>query len=926
MLRVPLAALIFTTIASAQILTGRLEGTILAPDGRPRPNEALEISGAAGLKITVRTDEQGRFALVLPYGDYRVNGVPVRVDPLATTRADLVLNPQGPMPPPPRHPNFRRRIGNPLPFSMQGTVASLDPTTVSEPVDFTGLADNRLMLLSVQGYSWTATEFRMEGMDATDSYQPGRPVMLPDVQALEATVLRSAFALTASPSYGADAGVFLAQPGSAWHGALASVGTGAFLSSGNLPPPAQRGSVQQTERYNWMTRDHAETGGPLARWADLFASGTAQWSSQTLPLVAPGTNQRSRMLYGNIRGQVRAGARDRLDALYSGSRIDLSNGGIPAGIEALAGRRMSPEFAQPGGFANLAEVDHLDFLQTGWTHLFAPASRSGALEVRYGYAVAHLNTFPAAASVPEQSRIEVLGSVVTGAPPLTNMAIRTSHQFSAAWESGVWRAAGMAHRVTAGGGWRTASPSNRFNTSSGLNLITANGVPAFVVEYNTPLDSRALVNDGSIYAADHVDLAPGLAADVALLADFSRGSIPAQSSPGGAFFPARSFAAVPDAIVWNSLSPRAGFAWQLPHAHGFTLQAAWFRLLAPLAGRYLDFANPNSLGGSEYVWIDRNGDGWFQPGEQGALLMRFGGPYSSINPNLRRPYADEIHVGGEMPFGHTAVAGIRFFRRDEKQRIAAIDTGVPQQAYTPVTVPDPGPDGIFGTYDDSTLTVWAQNPATLGQDRYLLTNPPGLRMLNTGLVAEGGAMWRGLLLRASFMAEKSYGPTNPGNAAFENDSGVVGALFMDPNTAINAANRNFMDRAFVGKVQAAYRLPRRFGGLQLASIAAYTDGLVFARELLVTGLPQGPFLVAATVRGSPEGGNRAHYVANWNLRVSRDFRIGFGSLLANADLMNVTNAGNGIVQSDLTGPQFLLRLPLAIQAARYLRLELRYDF
>jgi hypothetical protein len=926
MLRIPLAALLFTTFASAQILTGRLEGTIFSSDGRARANESLEIIGGAGLKITVHTDDQGRFALVLPYGDYRVEGVPVRVEPLATTRAELVLNPRSPLPPPARHPDLSRRPVNPLPFSMQGDLASLDPATVSEPLDFTGLADNRLLLLSVAGYSWTATEFLMEGMNATDSYQPGRPVMLPDVQALEATVLRSAFALTASPSYGVDVGVFLAQPGAAWHGALASVGTGAFLASGYLPPPALRGSVQQTDRYDWMTRDHAETGGPIARWADLFASGTAQWSSQTMPLVPPGMNQRSRMLYGNIRGQVRAGARDRLDALYSGSRVDLSNGGIPAGIEALVGRRMSPEFAQPGGFANEAEVDHLDFVQTGWTHLFDPDSHRGALEVRYGYAVSHLDTRTAAAYTPDQSRIELLGSVVTGAPPLENLAIRTSHQFAAAWDGGVWRMGGMAHRLTAGGGFRTAAARNRFTTPSDLNLITANGAPAFVVEYNTPLDSRERVNDGSVYAADHVDLAPGLAADVALLADFSRGSLPAQSSPAGAFFPARSFAAVPDAIVWNSLSPRAGFLWQVPHGRGFTLQGAWFRVVAPLAGRYLDFGNPNSLGGNEYLWIDRNGDGWFQPGEQGALLMRFGGPYSSIDPSLRRPYADEIHVGAEMPFGHTAVAGIRFFRRDEKQRIAAIDTGVPQQAYTPVAVPDPGPDGIFGTYDDRTLTVWQQNPATFGQDHYLLTNPAGLRMLHTGLVAEAGTLWRGLLLRASFTAEKSYGPTNPGNAVFENDSGVVGALFMDPNTAINASNRTFMDRAFVGKVQAAYRLPAKLGGLQLANIANYTDGLVFARELLVTGLAQGPMLVAATVRGSPEGGNRAQYVANWNLRVSRDFRLGFGSLLAAVDLMNVTNAGNSIVQSDITGPNFLLRLPLAIQPSRYARLEVRYDF
>jgi hypothetical protein len=877
--------LALTPILSAQILTGRIEGTIFAPDGRPRAGVELTVTGSPGFKTTVKTDDEGRFHLVLPYGVYRVNGVAMRVEPLAATHADLVLSPTAPVEAsPPGHPNVARRAVNPLPFSLQGELLNLEPTTISEPPDFTGLADNRLALLSFEGFSWTATEFLMQGMGATDSYQPGRPVVLPDVQALETTVVRSAFSLITSESYGSEAGAVLAQPAAGWHGAFQTDGAGAPLASANSPVP---------ERYDWLTRDHAETGGPLTHWSDLFASATGQWSSQTLPLAIAGPQQRSRMLYGNIRGRVRTGERDFLDALYSGSRIDLSNGGTPYGIEALAGRRASPEFDLPGGFANQAEIDHLDFVQMGWTH--------AAFELRYGYQVAHLDTREASTTAPDQSRVELLGSYVTGAPPLGNSAVRTRHEFEAAWQRKSWRV---------GGGWSTASPRNRFTAPGNVNLITADGAPAYAVEFNTPTETRARINSGHLYAADHINPGAGLSIDAGLLADFSRGSAPARS----------------DLIAWNSVAPRAAFAWRIPHLHGFNLQAGWFRLLAPLAGRYLDFGDPNSLGGSVYQWTDRNGDGWFEPGEQGPLLMRFGGPYSSIAPSLRRPYADEIHVGAEMPISHVAIAGLRMFRRDEKQRLAAIDAGVPVGDFTPRTILDPGPDGLAGTYDDRPITVWAQNPATLGHDSYLLTNPAGLRMMNTGLSAEIAAAIRGLTVRASFVAEKSYGPTNPGNAVFENDSGVLGALFSDPNTAINAANRSFVDRAFLGKLQAVYRLPRGLGGVQLASIASYMDGLVFARELLVTGLPQGPFLVNATVRGSPEGGNRAQYVPNWNLRASRDFRLPFGSVVAAADLMNVTNAGHSIQQSDITGPNFNLRLPVEIQSARYLRLELRYDF
>jgi hypothetical protein len=308
------------------------------------------------------------------------------------------------------------------------------------------------------------------------------------------------------------------------------------------------------------------------------------------------------------------------------------------------------------------------------------------------------------------------------------------------------------------------------------------------------------------------------------------------------------------------------------------------------------------------------------------LLWRFGGPYSSISPSLGRPYSDEFDLGAELALLRGSLARIHLFRRDDKNRIAAIDTGVPASAFTPVSILDPGPDGTPGTFDDQRLTVYAQNPATLGEDRYLLTNPAGLRMLQTGLTAEVGTQWMRLALHASFSAEKSYGPTNPGDASYENDPGVIGSLFLDPNTAINAAGRSFMDRAFVAKLQASYSLPPAWGGLEMTSVANYTDGLVFARQLMVSGLPQGPFLVATTVRGSPGGGNRAQYAINWNARLSRRFILPVGSLGVFAEAFNVTNGGQKLQEIDLTSRSFSLRPPAEIQVPRFVRMGFSYDF
>src|ERR1700693_3608704 len=173
-------------------------------------------------------------------------------------------------------------------------------------------------------------------MDATDSYQPGLPALLPDVQALGDVVVRSAFAQSTSSSFGSEVSVFLSEPGTSWHAALSTANTGAALSSTNLPEPANRGLVQQSDQFRWFTRDRLEIGGPLTRWADFYASGSGQWASQTEPLATPETDQRSRLLFGSARGQVRAGNKDRFDALYSGSRIALFGGGVPAGRHAIS--------------------------------------------------------------------------------------------------------------------------------------------------------------------------------------------------------------------------------------------------------------------------------------------------------------------------------------------------------------------------------------------------------------------------------------------------------------------------------------------------------------------------------------------------------------------------------------------------------------
>ena len=660
--------------------------------------------------------------------------------------------------------------------------------------------------------------------------------------------------------------------------------------------------VKQSERFNWYTRDRAEASGPLGRKADIFFSGTGQWASQTVSIASSGPFLRSRLLFGNVRGRFELTRRDQLEGQFSGTRIDLSNWGIPQGVEPLAGSAGGPSFQPPFGFAGLREEDHLDAIHAGWNRQFSPLA---VLQVRYAFSPAHLDTAPVHPLLLP-SRTELVSELGQGIPPIANLAVRTRQAVQGALDLG---SVPGQQKLAVGGGLEMAKIRNRLTAPADAAEITAAGAPSYVVQLNTPLDSREKVRQGTIYLRDRVNFS-WLTMDAALVGDFSRGAVPRQSSPQGSYAPERQFEGSPDLIRWNSLSPRFGLA---AAALGvMVLRANYLRSYAPLACRYLDYGNPNSLGGPVY--------------SDGRLVRTFGGPYSRIDPNLHRPYADEFNVGVETSFSDRLVASLTLFRRDEKQRIAAVQTGVPSGAFRAVFVLDPGPDGITGTVDDQELTVYSQDPSSFGKDRYLLTNPPGLRELNRGLTAELSARTRYFQAHASFMAVKAWGPANPGNAVLQNDPGVIGALYQDPNSLIHAAGRSFFDRAYVGKFQIGGNGPANLGRLEWASTVNYLDGLVFGRRLLVASLPQGPILVAATVRGSPEGGNRSEYLLQWNLRVSRNWELRYGRLRAGFDLFNVLNANNRLQESDASGPLFNQRLPIAIQSARFARVSVQYRF
>lgn len=777
---------------------------------------------------------------------------------------------------------------------------SCTPTLISEPLDLSGFHAARLPLLSLRGLSWTGLRFSAGGASLTDPYQPGRAWTLPLPSTLELEVRQLPDDLSLAAPV-AELRYSLPEPSPAWRLRLQLTGTSGALSASNLPPPTARGLLQQPERFHWLAYGGLAASGPLARNADLTLSAAGRRASQTVPQTASGKDLATRALPLSARLRLPLTPQDRLSLHARASRHHLSDFGLPAGIEALLARRMSPDYFLPTrGFSGLPETNRFGSAGASWNR----TSASHSFHIACAHSGFVSDTLPnVAASAP--ARIDFASGVLPGSPPLASYATRTRSACAAKLDPRPTR----RHHFSVSAAWERSSIGNRFQIPGYRHLLFAASVPAFVVQFHPTDASRHTLQSWAASAIDSIQLTTRLQLQLAIRAEFESTRL---SSPPYA------------RLAWSQLSPRLAAAFS-PLSR-LTLRVAVALLPFPMASRYLDFAGGPGLTGSQAFWHDDDQDARFQPSETGPTVLRFGSLYSSLDPTLRSPVAREIHLAAQASLPGSLHASLSLFRQTLSRRIAAMNVGLPLQSFQPFAVTDPGPDGLPGTPDDVPLPLYAQDPSTFNLDRYLLTNPPGLKMTSQGLSAEL-RMDRPLVAwHASFLAVKALGPTNPGNSPFENDPGVLGALLMDPNTAVHASGRTFFDRAYAGKTFLYLRLPARRTGLEFASSTIYLDGLAFGRRLLVTSLPQGPFLASATVRGSPEGGHRTQYVLHWNLRIARAFSVRRTTLRPSLDVMNVLNRAHKLRELDLTGPRFYERLPVAIQPPRSLRLNMEVTF
>ncbi len=800
----------------------------------------------------------------------------------------------------------RTRIASlPSPRNIWALLENQDPASVTNRVDVGGIATGSIALAGPQGASWTRIGYRSDGIDVTDPFETGRPLVYPDFGGLQEFRISTGNQPAGTAPSSSTLSLTTRRGGSGPRGEVEAYYLGEPFQSDGSDSDWSGHDFVNAPRFGRLSEGQFVGGGPVPRIraSSFFVSLGIQRLRKEVPgfQALPTASVKS----GLLRFDGIVGARDELTALVSGQIVNISHIGARPGVTPSA---------------TLRGYDRFSVIQGHWTRRCD--SRS-VFHVRFGFSHASpTDTFHA--DVNEPNRTRLFTGEMSGAAPIESDSARS--RFSLVTLGEILRRgrfSGWNHWVTFGLDLqRSMSTEERRIFGDVRLLFYPLDDPIQVIRYNTPSRTKQRLSEISLFLDDRIRISEHLSFRLGATANFSRASLPAQLSDAGRFVPERKLTGAGGVASWISLSPQVGIVTTMARRYGGPrLSAGFSRYYHRLPARYANFANSTSVGGEIFEWTDPNGDGDYEEGEEGTLLRAFGGPYSFVDSRLRRPFTDEWTVGLDQSFRGPLRLSLRFFRRDHRNLAEDVNTGVPRSSYRPLEIHDSGDDDIPGTGDDRVLTVFEQDPETLGKDNFILTNP-GLRSTNNGLEAflSLGFAGRGFL-QLSFTAFKAVGEASPGNSELENDNGIIGTLYDDPNTLVNARGRLFFDRAYIGKVAGLYLAPWK---LRFGSVIKYFDGLPFGRRLIVTGLHQGPFFVMATPRGQP-GGFRTQYNLTFDQRIAREFEIGWARLSVMVDIFNLLDLRKHLREYDISGPLFPLRLPTDVQNPRVVRFGVRLE-
>ena len=247
--------------------------------------------------------------------------------------------------------------------------------------------------------------------------------------------------------------------------------------------------------------------------------------------------------------------------------------------------------------------------------------------------------------------------------------------------------------------------------------VLRSGVPSEVMLFEPAASENGLDVFGT-YLQDNWKLGNRLTLNLGLRFDYYRNFLPEQTHDAFSYTTSPIvFPAVDNLNSWSLPAPRVGVTYSLTEDGKTVLKGNYGKYWWNPGAQLAQDNNPNpETWFRRYVWNDLNGDTRYQAGEEGRLTSSAGGVATQvIDPNLKDSYTNEI--AGWLEREVIRDFGVRtgVVYRTERNLAVAYNQNRPFSAYTvPVTIQDPGPDGVVGNKDDgSAYTGYNLNAAAL---------------------------------------------------------------------------------------------------------------------------------------------------------------------------------------------------------------------